>query len=274
MSALDEILEVYREQPTDNLISDTIIISGEGGLDSLRRARAATLGYSRAGYYLDTARSLMRQMMEDTQEIAWRMDAYALFAEDQRDDLSDKILEDLATKAVKAKQVARYLSIQAEIFWHFYVASLQHAWYFMQHCAQAVDPEFSFAPEGLKYLTLIRAFRNHMEHRDKAAGDLTSGDWQSMSRIDREKVLLGYRRDRHNNIHFVPINGPLGGIPQQMPMNPEGFEKFESMFIDSYERLRDSCIQRLEQYLSEHPEKTPNFDQVGGTLTDYMEPVQ
>lgn len=274
MDALDQVITAYRSQPTDRLISDVIILTSDEGIDALRQAKAATLGYSRSGYYLDTARSLMRQMMTDVDEISWRMDAYALmFGELNRDHSSIEEFHEKAGQTERTKLGALCLSVQAEIFWHFYAASLQHAWYFMKHCTQAIDAAFVFKPEEQDYLTLIQAFRNHMEHRDKAAGDVASDDWPSMSRDEQKSTILGYRRDRENNISFVPATGLLKGTSQKMPMNPDGFDRFETMFIDIYERLRTACITKLKTYFLEHPDKLPSPDQVGGTLTEHLTPV-
>lgn len=271
---LEQVMAAYRNLPTDQLISDTVILTSDDGMDALRRAGAATLGYSRGSYYLDTARSLMRQIIEDAHEISWRMDAYnAIFSDLEADGCRTETTGKRIEKAVKERLGAQYLSLHAEILWHFYSVSLQHAWHFMENCAKAVDPTFAFTGNEEHYLTIIQAFRNHMEHRDKAARSTRSKDWQSMSREEKDAFQLGYRRDWQNNIFFIPATGPLQGQEQQMPVNPAGFQRFETLLIAAYERLKCACIRKLEQYFANHPDELPPLDQIGKTLTDHFNPI-
>jgi len=272
-------LAAYRENiPTDALISDTIILVPRDDLNEpVRWAAAAVLGFSRGGYYLDTARSLMEQVMKDATEISWRMQAFALaFDEVSRGGWPPAAWQEARlTAAANLKTGAQNLSVYAEILWHFYAVSLQHAWYFMENSAKAIDPTFARTTDEAAYVDLIQAFRNHMEHRDKATRDIDSHDWRSMSRGEQHTVTVGYRRDQENSILFVPVEkGPLVGKEQKMPMNPAGFERFETMLISAYERLRRTCLEQLEQHFLAHPDLLPPLDQVGRTLSDSMEPVE
>ncbi len=111
MDALDQVITAYRSQPTDRLISDVIILTSDEVIDALRQAKAATLGYSRSSYYLDTARSLMRQMMADVDEISWRMDAYALmFGELDRNRSSIEEFHEKTSQTERTKLGALYLT--------------------------------------------------------------------------------------------------------------------------------------------------------------------
>jgi len=273
--ALGQVMTAYRELPTDQLVSDTIIRTRDDA-DAVRWAAAAVLGFSRSGYYLDTARSLMDQLMKDAREISWRMNAYDLMFDEleQRYRDGQRPLAGVE-RSVKLRFGAQYLTIFAEVLWHFYAVSLQRSWHFMANSARVVDSAFAPTTDEANYLELIRAFRNHMEHRDKATRDISSHDWRSMSKDEQHTVTVGYRRDQQNNIRFVPVEkGPLVGKEQRMPINPAGFERFETMLIAAYERLKHTCLGQLEQHFLAHPDQLPSLDQVGGTLTDSMEPVE
>lgn len=273
--ALTQVMAAYRKLPTDQLVSDTIIHTRDDA-DAIRWAAAAVLGFSRSGYYLDTARSLMDQLMQDATEISWRMNAYDLMFGDLKQRYHDG-QRPLAgvERATNFRLGAQYLTIFAEVLWHFYAVSLQRSWHFMANSARGVDPAFAPTTGEANYLELIRAFRNHMEHRDKATRDIGSHDWQSMSKAEQHTITVGYRRDYQNNIRFVPVEkGPLVGKEQKMPINPVGFERFETMLIAAYERLKHTCLGQLEQHFLAHPDQLPSLDQVGGTLTDSMEPVE
>jgi uncharacterized protein (DUF1778 family) len=242
------------------------------GEDAVHWAAAAVLGFSRAKFYIDTARSLMDQIMNEAEEIDWNLRSYDdLMQSLRKERRPTQITEAKMQMAAKYRLGSHALSVHAEVLWHFYASSLQHAWHFLNNCVTIVDPQFS-TDDGVKdYLDLIRAFRNHMEHRDKATLNINSGDWKSMSNREQHSVTVGYRRDHRNNIIFVPMGkGPLAGKQQKMPINPEGFLKFQKIIDSIYEHLGEVCIERLESYFIAHPDDLPREDQVGGTMNEHM----
>lgn len=69
------IMVAYEALPTDQLVADIVIYTHDGER-SLHWTAAAVLDYSRGGLYLDTARTLITQILEDASEISWREGAY------------------------------------------------------------------------------------------------------------------------------------------------------------------------------------------------------
>jgi len=272
---LERIMAAYQDLPTDQLISDTIFLTRESDEDNDRWAAAAVLGYSQGGLYLDTARTLLRQIFEDAKEISWRMEAYEVVrAEVEAGSAHPDISIQEIAVAANHGQGAMYLHQVGEVLWHYYVISLQHAWHFLANSARIIDPGFTATPTEEAWLELIRSFRNHMEHRDKAVRDISSEDWRSMSRASKNAFELGYRRDAGNNIAFVPIGGPNKGQELQMPINQAGFEQAARFCQGIHLRVQKACLRRLFEQFAAHRDTIPPLDQVGGTMTEILEPTE
>jgi len=242
---LRQVMKEYRGITTDNLLADTLIRTS-GDPDAPMRAAAATLGFTRSAQYMDAARSLMHQIMDEAEEIAWNMEAYERILGELRRHGQRTPTSNIQIKAaVKFNLGGKTLSVHAELLWHFYALSLQHVWHFMLNSLHAIDPIYTPAKDVLDYLEIIRLFRNHMEHRDKATANITSADWLTMSKQDSHSATVGYERDQDNNITFVVTDkkNPLDGTTQKMPVNPKGFERFETMIITVYQQISENCLE-------------------------------
>lgn len=269
---LYQVMIAYRQLPLDNLVSDTLVLTSQEA-DPILGAASASFGFSRAKFYIDNARSLMNQILSEAEEIDWNMSVYGdLLAGLPRKRRQATMTSAIIEMAVKYRSGANLLSVHSELLWHYYALSLQHAWHFLENCVKIVDEDYERDSCDNSYVELIRAFRNHMEHRDKATLNLSSADWKSMSRRDQHNVIVGYKRDHKNNILFMPTGkGPLVGAQQLMPMNLEGFERFEKMVTRLYEHLRDTCINKLGSHFDLFPDEIPPLDRVGDTLSEQME---
>lgn len=270
-------MAAYAKLPIDKLIADTVTYTHEGEAAS-HWAAAAVLGYSRGGLYLDTARSLIEQILADASEISWRMGAYDVVKPTIGGVLMNpfavQLSSELVVEAVTHQQGALHLRRMAEVLWHFYASSLKHAWYFLKNSAQIVDPSFTPTRDEAEWIAIVMTFRNHMEHRDKAVSNLSSRDWQSMSREDQDVFELGYRLDTDGNVLYVPVEGKWKGQVQRMPINQTGFDHAESICQGIWRRIQPKCLQRLDQYFTAHPGEIPALDQVGMTMSDVIEPAR
>ena len=248
---LSQVMYAYRKTSIDNTISDAIILTSTDE-DRLFRAGAAVLGFSRSKHYVDVASTLIEQIGRETAGINWYSKAIDDFtgelspANPKRSDYS--LTADAASKLKVGSMV---LSLHQEVMWHFYAQSLTHSWHFLVNSFAQVVPSMTVSEPDKQWLNLTIAFRNHMEHRDKAVANVASGDWDSMREIRANSLVIGYKLDQVGNIRFTPMRKPLIGVPQTFPMNRSGFIDFRARIDRMYEELRHQCCDNLERFFKE-----------------------
>lgn len=271
---LDAVMAAFSALPTEQLVAESLILANDSE-SGLRLAGAAVFGFSRSGQYIDTARGLIDQILANADQISWHMDGYSVIFDRLREDYdASPLAERELEKAASHEEGAKALSLRSEIHWHLYAECLHRAWYYMRNSRMYFDPDFAVKPTQQNYIEIVRAFRNHMTHRDKAVSVSDSADWRSMSRSAEGWHHIGYRRDRMNRIEFSPVDGPFKGRTVKMPMNEEGFRRFKNIIADTYEDLRRSCLDRLRRQFTHHPETMPAVDQVGTLSRDVLELVE
>lgn len=272
-SEVDAVMEAYRALPTDQLIADSIILTNDPETGP-RLAGAAVFGFTRSGQYIDTARGLIDQIVNNAEQISWHMSAYPAILDGLGADYnaSPLAMREI-TKAVSHQLGGKTLSLRSEVHWHLYAECLDRAWYFMLNSTRYFDPEFALKPGQQDYIVTIREFRNHMAHRDKAVLDVNSPDWRSMSRNAEGWHEIGYKRDKRNRIEFSPVGVAFEGRTLKMPISQEGFQQFKNIIASTYDHLQRSSLDRLTRQFEDHPETMPTVDRVGTILRDSIEPA-
>jgi hypothetical protein len=241
---LPELIEAYRALPTDQLVAESILLTCDP-VAGPRLAGAAVLGFTRAGQYVDTARGLIDQIVLNAEQMSWHMEAYSVIRDGMGTDYDGSPLAQReVARAAYHHRGAVALSVRSEVHWHLYAACLDRSWHFMLNSAKHFDPSFALKPVQEHYIETIRAFRNHLEHRDKAVWDSNSEDWASMSRSGEDWFEIGYRRDNRNRILFTPLTGRFQGTTLKMPMSQDGFLEFKNINVYTYERLQHSTLDR------------------------------
>ncbi len=270
---LEAVMAKYRALPTDDLIAESILYTNDPETGP-RLAGAAVLGFTRSGQYVDTARGLIDQIVNNADQVSWHMSAYSVILDaiGKDYDRSPLAIREMS-KAVSHQRGAMTLSLRAEVHWHLYAECLR-AWYFMLNSAQHFDPGFTLKPAQQDYIVTIREFRNHLAHRDKAISNINSPDWRLMSRSGDDWYEIGYQRDNRNRIRFSPVSGPLKGRTLRMPMSQEGFQRFKNIIAYTYERLERLALDRLTRQFVDRSETMPAVDQVGMLASDSIEPVE
>jgi hypothetical protein len=64
-------MEKYRTTPLENLIADALIRTSSGDPDDVMRAAAAAIGFERSVQYMSNAGSLIDQVENEAEDIAW-----------------------------------------------------------------------------------------------------------------------------------------------------------------------------------------------------------
>lgn len=275
MNAKDVVAK-YTSQPTDVLIAETLLITSLGDKTlRLREASAANLGYTRGGLYLDSARSLIRYIMANEREISWRKGAYDVFLPVREIAYrnSEYLPDDAAIELdsiVAAIEGAKYLAKDAEILWHFYAVSLDRSAHFFGKAARKLGIDIAQSPSEIKYLGIIRAFRNHIEHRDKAINSLAGPDWLTMFEDSKDGISFGYNRTPNGEIKFKSSWGDLKDEELIMPANNDGFLEFQAMMERTNESIISACTEKLTLHFADHPESLPNIEHVGNLMSETL----
>lgn len=268
------VMNRFGEQPTEILLAESIIYTNDDPSDlTLRKAAAAAMGYSRAGLYIDAARSLLEQILADAAEISWRKQAYDLFMPilQSRYSLNNMMTEELRADlaaVVSLIEGAKYLSKDAELVWHLYAVCLDRSRYFMENSIRWVDPCFVFTEEEANYAKILRAFRNHLEHRDKALSSVSGADWETFTDAEKDAITIVYRKNIENEVLFYSNDKDFRGMELSMPLNQVGFSTHQNLIERMHNQIKEASLQNLSHHFKQNPNELPDVEVVGTLITD------
>lgn len=275
--SLESILSRFAELPTDELIAETLIWTTDRTEKNMKAAVAASIGHSRGGLYLDAARSLVRQIELEVQEVSWRMEAAAVLEPQLRQKVNqlNQLPEDLVNEIEafgKLKYAANYQMKNQEILWHFYMTSIDKSRHYMINSLRQIDPNFKLDPKTEWLFETIRQFRNHIEHRDKAIQNLDSKDWQTMSKSDHHKVSFGYEMIATNVIRFFTPDRKEEYREYKISISEDSFEAFAKIVQNLHSTIRGKCLSRLSSFFVSRPQSIPELSEIGTLVTESIGP--